>query len=104
LAYDEELADRIRALLDGRNPIEKKMFGGVGFMVGGKMAIAASSKGGILVKVDPADSEELCSEPGVERMVMRGREMGGWLRVRSERLEDDQDLLGWIDRGVAASG
>ncbi len=103
MAYDEELADRIRALLDGREPIEKKMFGGIGFMVGGKMAIAASGKGGIMVRVDPEESDELCARDGVERMIMRDRPMDGWLRVRAGRVEEDAELNAWIDRGVAAA-
>lgn len=103
MAYDEELADRIRALLDGRDPIEKKMFGGIGFMVGGKMAIAASGKGGIMVRVDPDESESLCAGTGVERMVMRNKPMDGWLRVQADQLDSDAELTAWIDRGVAAA-
>lgn len=103
MAYDEELADRIRALLDGHDPIEKKAFGGLCFMVGGKMAIAASGKGGALVRIDPAEASQLCEQPGVERMEMRGRSMDGWLRVEDAELDDDDRLRGWISRGVAAA-
>lgn len=103
MAYDEELADRIRALMSDRSPVEKRAFGGLCFMVGGKMAIAASGQGGALVRVDPDVSDELCEQPGVERMVMRGREMNGWLRVGSAELESDHELRAWIDRGAAAA-
>lgn len=103
MAYDEELADRMRALMSDRSPEEKKAFGGICFMIEGKMAIVASSKGGALVRVDPKDSESLCESHGVERMVMRGREMNGWLRVESDQLESDRQLRAWIDRGAAAA-
>lgn len=103
MAYDEELADRLRALMGDLEPTEKKAFGGLCFMVGGKMAIAASSKGGALVRVDPDEAGELCSRPGVERMVMRGKEMKGWLRVETGQLDEDAELTAWIDRGVAAA-
>lgn len=103
MAYDEELADRIRGLMDDRDPVEKKAFGGLCFMVGGKMAIAASGQGGALVRVDPAEAEALCEQPGVERMEMRGKPMDGWLRVETSRLDEDQALVTWIDRGVAAA-
>ncbi len=103
MAYDEELADRMRAMLDGRDPVEKKMFGGLGFIVDGKMAIAASSQGGALVRVDRDEADDLCNQPGVAPMVMKGRPMKGWLRVDLEQLDEDQDLRAWIDRGLAAA-
>lgn len=103
MAYDEELADRIRALMDELDPIEKKMFGGIGFMVGGKMAIAASGTGGALVRIDPEEADRLCSGPGVRRMEMRGKPMDGWLKVDAGQLDSDGDLQAWIDRGVAAA-
>ncbi|MBN8867149.1 MAG: TfoX/Sxy family protein [Solirubrobacterales bacterium] len=103
MAYDEGLADRIRALLDGRDPIEKQMFGGIGFMVGGKMAIAASGRGGIMVRVDPDESDALCEGEGVERMIMRGRPLDGWLRVQAAQVDSDSDLRAWIERGVRAA-
>ena len=103
MAFDEELAGRLRALLDDRDPVEKKMFGGIGFMVEGKMAIAASGQGGALVRVDPGESGELCQQDGVERMEMRGKPMDGWLRVDSKALDSDAALQAWIDRGIAAA-
>ena len=99
MAYDEELADRIRALLDDRDGVtEKKMFGGLGFMIGGNMAIAASGQGGILVRVDPEESDELVATTPAEPMEMRGRQMAGWLRVDPA---DDDELAAWVDRGVS---
>jgi hypothetical protein len=82
MAYDEELADRIRALVSGEPGLaEKKMFGGLAFLVGGNMAIAASGQGGLLVRVDPADSDALVSDTPSRLFEMRGRKMPGWLRV-----------------------
>ncbi|HET7651383.1 MAG TPA: TfoX/Sxy family protein, partial [Acidimicrobiales bacterium] len=82
MAYDEELADRIRALVAGeRGVTEKKMFGGLAFLVGGNMAVAASGQGGLLVRVDPAEGDRLVRTTKAEPMEMRGRSMSGWLRV-----------------------
>jgi TfoX/Sxy family transcriptional regulator of competence genes len=102
MAYDEELADRIRLLLGNRPGVsEKKMFGGLAFLVGGNMAIAASGWGGILVRVDPEESAELLATTAAYPMEMRGREMTGWLRVAAEAVDDDDDLAAWVERGVA---
>ncbi|WP_280266865.1 TfoX/Sxy family protein [Nocardia wallacei] len=102
MAYDEELADRIRDLLGPMLPetVEKKMFGGLSFMVGGNMAVAASGKGGLLVRVDPAEVDRLVDGELVAPMVMGGRSMNNWLRVDIELLADDEALREWIDRGV----
>src|SRR3954463_4405048 len=82
MAYDEDLANRIRELLaDESGVTEKKMFGGLAFLVGGNMSVAASGQGGLMVRVDPDESRVLVAKPHVSRMVMRGREMAGWLRV-----------------------
>jgi hypothetical protein len=98
MAYDEALARRIRELLrDEPSLTEKTMFGGLAFLVGGNMAVAASGQGGLLVRVDPGDSEELVRTTGAEPMVMRGRAMPGWLRVRPR----DEELAAWVERGVA---
>src|SRR5215218_2038122 len=85
VAYDEELADRIRELL-GSEPglTEQKMFGGLAFLIGGNMAIAASGQGGVLVHVDPEQSDELVATTSARLMEMRGRRMKGWLRVDAE--------------------
>jgi hypothetical protein len=98
MAYDEELADRIRALVAGEDGIaEQAMFGGLAFLVNGNMAVAASGQGGVLVRVDPGESAHLVETTAAEEMVMRGRSMAGWLRV--EPAEDK--LAGWVERGVA---
>ena len=105
MAYDEELAERIRALLGNRAGLtEKKMFGGLGFMIGGNMAIAASGQGGILVRVDPGESDDLVATTPAEPMEMRGRQMAGWLRVGTAELEDDAALGEWVERGAAYAG
>ncbi len=105
MAYDEVLADRMRAMLEGSAGVtEKKMFGGLAFLVGGHLAIAASSEGGALVRVDPAESDDLVDSTPAEVAVMRGRPMTGWLRVQDEHLVDDQDLLAWVSRGSAYAG
>ena len=94
MAYDEQLAARIRELAPGT--AEKKMFGGLAFLVNGNMAIAASGQGGLLVRIDPDDSARLTAEPGVEVMVMRGRAMPGWLRVDAT----PDEVEAWVERGV----
>ena len=101
MAYDEDLADRIRMRVGGEDGVsEKRMFGGLAFLVGGNMAVAASGQGGLMVRVDPASSEELVGGAGVTRMEMRGREMDGWLRVTSAAVEDDAELDRWVGIGV----
>jgi TfoX/Sxy family transcriptional regulator of competence genes len=105
MAYDEDLADRIRGALGEADGVtEKRMFGGLAFLVHGNMAVAASGQGGLMVRVDPADSDELTQEQGVKRMVMRGREMDGWLRVPSKAVGADDDLDRWVSIGVAYAG
>lgn len=101
MAYDEDLARRIRSLLsDMEGVTEKKMFGGLAFLVNGNMAIAASSHGGLLVRVDPAQTDDLLSSPGVQLMEMRGRPMSGWLRVPAESVTTDPELSMWVGRCV----
>ena len=98
MAYDEELADRIRALIaKERGLSEKKMFGGLAFLVGGNMAIAASGQGGILVRVDPAQSDQLVATTKASVAVMRGRLMPGWLRVGSADVRTKAQLAKWVD-------
>jgi hypothetical protein len=102
MAYDEELADRIRTVLQKEPGLtEKRMFGGLAFLVGGNMAVSASGKGGLLLRIDPADTESLVEAPGVDRFEMRGREMGGWLRVGPEAVGTDAELRRWVRRGIA---
>jgi TfoX/Sxy family transcriptional regulator of competence genes len=105
MAYDEELAGRIRALLGDRSDLsEKAMFGGLAFLVGGNMAVAASGGGGILVRVDPEKSDELVATTAAEPMEMRGRQMAGWLRVEAAAVADDAALAEWIQRGAGYAG
>ena len=101
MAYDEELADRLRLLLDAYHLTEKKMFGGLAFLLGGHMAVAVSGQGGLMVRVDPAQTETLLEEPGAAPFEMRGRPMSGWLRVSADALDDDAVLLSWAGRGLA---
>ncbi|HLI74401.1 MAG TPA: TfoX/Sxy family protein [Acidimicrobiales bacterium] len=102
MAYDEELADRIRATLVGQRRVtEKKMFGGLAFLVGGNMAIAASGQGGALVRVDPAQSDKLVASSNAEVAVMQGRPMDGWLRVASEHLKTERQLAKWVELGTS---
>jgi TfoX/Sxy family transcriptional regulator of competence genes len=102
MAYDEELADRVRALVASEPGLtEKKMFGGLAFLLGGNMAVGASGQGGLLVRVDPATSADLVATTPAEPMVMQGREMAGWLRVTSDAVSTERELSAWVSRGVA---
>jgi TfoX/Sxy family transcriptional regulator of competence genes len=101
VAYDEELADRIRELLgDEVDLTEKKMFGGLAFLIGGNMAVAASGQGGVLVRVDPARSESLVTSTNASFMEMRGRQMAGWLRVDADDVRTRRQLAKWVGLGV----
>jgi TfoX/Sxy family transcriptional regulator of competence genes len=102
VAYDEALAARVRDLVGvGPGVAEKKMFGGLAFLVGGNMAVGVSGQGGLLVRVDPEQSDELVASTGAELMEMRGRSMRGWLRVHAEDVASDSELAGWVERGTA---
>ena len=100
MAYDEELAERIRELVAERGVTEKKMFGGLAFLIGGNMAIAASGQGGILVRVDPAQSDKLVASTTARPMEMRGREMQGWLRVDTGDVRTKRQLEKWVKLGT----
>jgi TfoX/Sxy family transcriptional regulator of competence genes len=105
VAYDAELADRLRAVVSdvaaGDPVTEQRMFGGLAFLLGGNMSVAASGQGGLLVRVDPAATAALLAEPGAEEFAMGDRgPMAGWLRVRGDVLDDDT-LRAWVSRGVA---
>ena len=101
MAYDEDLADRVRELVAKEKDLtEQKMFGGLAFLIGGNMAVAASGQGGILVRVDPAASAKLVSSTKASPMVMRGRAMDGWLRVDTEHVREKRQLAAWVKRGV----
>ena len=102
MAYDEDLANRIRELIAGeRGVVEKKMFGGLGFMIGGNMAVAASGQGGLLLRCDPNEMDKLAAKPHAGPMVMRGREMQGWLRVDNEGVRTKRQLEPWVKIGVS---
>jgi TfoX/Sxy family transcriptional regulator of competence genes len=101
VAYDEDLADRIRQLVAGEKRLtEQKMFGGLAFLISGNMAVAASGQGGILVRVDPAASDKLVSTTKAQPMVMRGRSRDGWLRVDAQDVRQKRQLATWVERGV----
>jgi TfoX/Sxy family transcriptional regulator of competence genes len=101
MAYDEDLANRIRELLAGEEGVtEMPMFGGLAFLLGGNMAVAASGQGGLLVRVGPAEGERLTASPHARAMVMRGREMRGWIRVDGEGVQSKRQLVSWVRRGT----
>jgi TfoX/Sxy family transcriptional regulator of competence genes len=101
MAYDEALADRIRQLLVNESDLtEKKMFGGLAFLIGGNMAVAASGQGGVLVRVDPAQSDTLVATTNARLMEMRGRSMQGWLRVDPDDVRTKRQLAKWVELGA----
>jgi TfoX/Sxy family transcriptional regulator of competence genes len=105
MAYDEDLADRIRELVaDQRRLTEKKMFGGLAFLVGGNMAVAASGQGGVLVRVDPEESDKLVATTKARPMEMRGKQMQGWLRVDAADIRTKRQLAPWVRRGTEYAG
>jgi TfoX/Sxy family transcriptional regulator of competence genes len=102
MAYDEDLANRIRELIAGEADVtERRMFGGLAFLIGGNMSVAASGRGGLMVRVDPEQTDELVAKPHAQPFVMRGREMQGWLRVDDEGVRTKRQLEPWVKRGVA---
>jgi TfoX/Sxy family transcriptional regulator of competence genes len=102
VAYDEELAHRIRELVGDQPALsEQKMFGGLAFLIGGNMAIAASGQGGVLVRADPEQSDELVETTPASVMEMRGREMRGWLRVAAEDVRSNDELAKWVELGTS---
>ena len=104
MAYDERLADRIRELLEAEPDVtEKKMFGGLAFLVGEHMAISASGQGGVLVHVDPMATDTLIAGTHAQVAIMRGRPMNGWLRVQTEHLQTKRQLAKWVELGVVAA-
>jgi TfoX/Sxy family transcriptional regulator of competence genes len=101
VAYDEELANRVRTEVSGIDVTERAMFGGLTFLINGNMSVTVSGKGGLMVRVPPADSDDLLTEPGVSQVEMGGRgPMSGWLRVDNTTLDDDAALRTWVRRSV----
>ena len=101
MAYDEDLANRIRELLGSERGIEeKRMFGGLAFLINGNMSVAVSREGGLLVRVPPDDTDKLLQRAHVNPMVMAGREARGWLRVAADGVQTKRQLQSWVTRGV----
>lgn len=102
MAYDEDLANRIRELMaDEPGVVEQKMFGGLAFLIGGHMSVSASGRGGLLLRVPPEETEALLAKPHAEPFEMRGKVMDGWLRVEAEGVTTKRQLERWVSRGVA---
>ncbi len=102
MPYDEDLANRLREALAGEDAIsEKKMFGGLAFLLHGNMSVSASRNGGLLVRVDPADTDACLARPHVTLMKMGGRTMDGWITVAPEGLETKRQLASWVERSIA---
>jgi TfoX/Sxy family transcriptional regulator of competence genes len=101
MAYDEDLANRIRELIaDEPDLTEKKMFGGLAFLIGGNMSVAASGQGGLMVRCDAEETDALVEKPHAKRFEMRGREMDGWLRVDADGVGTKRELEPWVRVGV----
>ena len=101
MTYDQQLAQRIRETIGNRPDLtEKAMFGGLAFLINGHMSVAASGQGGLMVRVDPADSDRLVAATDAQLMEMRGRTMSGWLRIATESVATDSELEKWVNMGV----
>jgi TfoX/Sxy family transcriptional regulator of competence genes len=102
MVYDEDLANRLRELLAAEDGItEKRMFGGLAFLLDGKMSVAASRTGGLLVRIDPTDTDAFLTRPHVTLMTMGGRKMDGWITVAPDGLKTTRELSAWVRRGVS---
>ena len=102
MAYDEDLANRVRELVAANEGLtEQRMFGGLAFMIGGNMAVAVSGQGGLMVRVERGDTEALLAKPHARPFEMRGREMQGWVRVDAEGVRTKRQLEPWVRRGVS---
>ncbi len=101
MTYDEDLAARVRDCVQRESGLsEQKMFGGLAFLINGNMAVAVSAQGGLLLRVDPEQTEALADRPLAARFVMRGREMNGWLRVDPRAVQEEDGLERWVQVGV----
>lgn len=103
MAYDEALAERVRARLADEGVTEKRMFGGLAFLIGGNMAVSVSREGGLLLRCDPVQTAELVQEPHASTAVMRGRPMEGWLRVAADGVQSEEALATWVGRAVSSA-
>jgi TfoX/Sxy family transcriptional regulator of competence genes len=102
MTYDRELADRVRELVVGEEGLaEQRMFGGLAFLINGNMSVAVSGQGGLLVRMNQEESAALVDDEEVRPMVMRNREMRGWLRVDTTAVSDADQLERWVTRGVS---
>jgi TfoX/Sxy family transcriptional regulator of competence genes len=102
MAYDETLANRLRELLADEDAVtEQKMFGGLAFLLHGNMAVSASRSGGLLARIDPADTEAALARPHAALMEMGGRTMAGWIAVQPEGVKTTRDLAAWVERSLA---
>jgi TfoX N-terminal domain len=102
MTFDEDLANRVRELISGEPGLtEQRMFGGLAFLIAGNMSVAASGQGGLMVRVEPEETEALLGKPHTRPFEMRGREMKGWLRVDAEGVRTKRQLEPWVKRGVA---
>ena len=105
MAYEESLVDRIRVeIQDVDGVTEKRMFGGLAFLVGGNMAVSVSGRGGLLLRCDREETDSLVAQPGVDRFEMRGKEMDGWLHVDPAAIQSDEDLRRWVAVGIGYAG
>jgi TfoX/Sxy family transcriptional regulator of competence genes len=105
MAYDKDLAERMRAAIPDHDGVtERAMFGGLAFLLNGNMAVSASSKGGLMLRVDPTETDALVAEDGVAHFEMRGRPMNGWVRVDPSALSSDEQLQHWVDVGLTYAG
>jgi TfoX/Sxy family transcriptional regulator of competence genes len=102
MAYDEDLAHRVRELIaDETGLTEKRMFGGLAFLIGGHMSVSVSGRGGLMLRVEPEETDALLAKSHTSPMVMRGREMQGWLRVEAEGVRTKRQLERWVQRGIS---
>jgi TfoX/Sxy family transcriptional regulator of competence genes len=102
MAYDEDLANRVRELVAAEEGVvERRMFGGLSFLIGGHMSVSVSGRGGLLLRCDPKETDKWLAKPHVSPFEMRGRAMDGWLRVAPEGVPTRRQLQSWVTRGVA---
>ena len=102
MAYDEDLANRIRELVLTEDGVaEQRMFGGLAFLIHGNMSVSASGQGGLMLRVDPGDTDALLGKSHARPVEMRGRVMQGWLRVDADGVRTKRQLETWVARGIA---